>query len=105
MKPEYLDLPVIKDEEANEYQMQVGDDRAIIVFRETPLQIALLHTEVDPPLEGKGAGSAIIEKVLTLIEESGKSLIPLCPFVLAYIKRNPAWWRIVDERYKDVAQG
>lgn len=44
-----------------------------------------------------GASTAVIEKTLAAIEESGKKLNPLCPLVVAYIKRHPEWKRIVAD--------
>ena len=77
--------------------MKVGEDLATIMYRELPGKIALLHTEVEAALEGKGAATAIIEKALDYIEKNELKLIPLCPLVVAYIKRHPEWNRIVTE--------
>lgn len=58
-------------------------------------EIILTHTEVPPALAGMGIGSILVEKVLRDIERLDLRLVPLCPFVVAYIKRHPAWKRIV----------
>ena len=44
---------------------------------------------------------SIIEKTLDYIERNNSKLIPLCPMVVAYIKRHPEWKRIVDESVKN----
>lgn len=54
----------------------------------------------EPELAGKGAASAVVEKTLHYIEASGKTLLPFCPYVFAYIKRHPEWKRIVDKHFK-----
>jgi predicted GNAT family acetyltransferase len=51
--------------------------------------IYLTHTEVPQALEGKGVGSALIQKVLHYIREDELKMAPLCPFVAVYIKRHP----------------
>jgi predicted GNAT family acetyltransferase len=56
---------------------------------------------VPPILEGKGVATAIIEKTLNYIEQNNLRLIPLCPMVVAYIKRHPEWKRIVDQSVKE----
>lgn len=61
--------------------------------------LALVHTEVDPSLEGHGIGSKLVEGVLTYIEEHNLTIIPLCPFVSAYLKRHPDWNRVVSTSY------
>ena len=40
-------------------------------------------------------GSQLVEKTLQDIERQGLRLVPLCPFVAAYIKKHPEWRRIV----------
>lgn len=57
--------------------------------------IYLTHTEVPPPLEGKGVGMQLVHKSLTDIERQGLRVVPMCGFVVAYIKRHPEWERIV----------
>lgn len=97
MKEEYQSLRLIKNTNENRFEMKVGESLAIIMYRELPRKIALMHTEVEPALEGKGAATAIIEKALDYIEKNNLKLIPLCPLVAAYIKRHPEWNRIVTE--------
>ena len=100
MKEEYQSLELIKNSNEGRFEMKVGDNLAIIMYRELSGKIALLHTEVEPALEGKGAATAIIEKALDYIEKNGFKLIPLCPLVVAYIKRHPEWNRIVTDLHE-----
>lgn len=58
--------------------------------------IALTHTEIDPSQEGKGVGSKLVEEVLQFVEEQNLKVVPLCPFVSAYLKRHPDWNRVVS---------
>ena len=51
--------------------------------------IYLTHTEVPQSLEGNGLGSTIIKKTLDYIREKQYDLVPLCPFVAAYLKKHP----------------
>jgi predicted GNAT family acetyltransferase len=95
MKEEYQSLELVKNDTLNRFEMRVGENIAIIEYKELPGKIALLHTEVEPALEGKGVGTAIVEKTLDYIEKNKLKLIPLCPLVVAYIKRHPEWNRIV----------
>ncbi|MBS1512318.1 MAG: N-acetyltransferase [Bacteroidetes bacterium] len=96
MKTEYEQLALVKNDHLHRFEMMVGDSRVIIVFEQDNFTIKLLHTEVPPELEGKGAATAIIEKTLEYIEHNHLRLIPLCPFVIAYIKRHPQWKMLLD---------
>ncbi|MFD2564987.1 GNAT family N-acetyltransferase [Aquimarina rubra] len=51
--------------------------------------VYLTHTEVPVTMEGKGLGSTIVKKTLNYIQEKGYKMIPLCPFVAAYLKKHP----------------
>jgi predicted GNAT family acetyltransferase len=97
MKEEYKNLELVINEAGNRFEMIVDGYIAFIEFKQYPGKIALLHTEVPPQLEGKGAATAIIEKAVAYIEKSNLKLIPLCPMVVAYIKRHPLWNRIVGD--------
>jgi predicted GNAT family acetyltransferase len=57
--------------------------------------VYLTHTEVPYELEGRGIGTQLVEKVLADIENNQMHVVPLCPFVSAYIRKNPEWKRIV----------
>jgi predicted GNAT family acetyltransferase len=52
--------------------------------------IALLHTEVDPTLRRRGLGSALVEGALADVRRRGLRIVPLCPFVDAYVRGHPA---------------
>ena len=102
MKEEYKPLDLVKNDAANRFEMNVDGNTAIIEYKEYPGKIALLHTEVPLQLEGKGAATAIIEKTLDYIENKNFKLIPLCPMVVAYIKRHPEWKRIMDKGISNI---
>jgi len=97
MKEEFTPLELVKNETAQRFEMNVTNAVAIIEYKQTNNKIHLIHTEVPQELEGKGAATAIIEKALAYIEKNQLKLVPLCPFVAAYIKRHPEWKRVLEE--------
>lgn len=100
MLDEYKNLELLDNAAGHRFEMKTPVGDAFIEYRKAPGRITLLHTEVDPALEGKGAASAIVEKTLAFIEASHLKLIPLCPYVVSFLKRHPEWNRIVDEPAK-----
>lgn len=99
MKPEFENIPLVKNEEDKRFQIEFNGHLAFIDYKETSHQIALIHTEAASELAGTGAAAALVEKTLHHIEESGKKLLPFCPYVFAFIKKHPDWKRIVDEKF------
>ena len=79
-----------------QYEFRIGNYTPKIEYiKSINGEIYLTHTEVPRELEGKGIGSQLFEKTLQDIERQGLRLVPLCPFVAAYIKKHPEWRRIV----------
>lgn len=54
-----------------------------------PGKVIFTHTEVDPAFEGQGVGSALAVGALDQVRASGERVVPLCPFIRAYIERHP----------------
>lgn len=99
MKPEFVEIPLIKNEIKKRFEIEIDRHFAFINYGEREHQIALVHTEAAPELAGSGAAAAVVEKTLNYIKESGKKLLPFCPYVFAFIKKHPEWKAIVDEKF------
>ncbi len=81
--------------EKKEYFIDLKEYKPKIEYIKTTDKIFLTHTEVPTELEGKGIGSIMVKFALEDIDKQGLKLVPLCPFVAAYIKRHPEWRRLV----------
>ena len=51
--------------------------------------MTLPHTEVDPSVDGRGIGSALVAGVLAAARERGLTVLPYCSFVRHYIQQHP----------------
>ena len=60
----------------------------------------LTHTEVPSALEGRGVGTALVRAALAHVRAEGAQVMPLCPFVVAYVKRHPEDADLVHERFR-----
>lgn len=58
-------------------------------YRADGKRITLYHTEVEPGYEGKGLGDELARVALGEVRRRGLVLVPLCPFIAAYIRRHP----------------
>ena len=50
--------------------------------------IDILHTEVARGHEGKGYGTTLVRGVLDDVRAQHKTVIPTCPYALAFIRRH-----------------
>ncbi len=86
---------LIDNEEAKQYEIQIGDSIARIEYIKANDKIFLTHTEVPVALEGQGVASAIVKQVLEEVQKNDWTLVPMCPFVAGYIQRHPEWRSLV----------
>lgn len=47
-----------------------------------------VHTKVDPAFEGRGLATELIRAALDRTRAAGLEIVPVCPFVKAYIARE-----------------
>jgi uncharacterized protein len=82
---------VVDDPEELRYELWL-DDRLAGQIRYTIREdgtVVLVHTEIDPSLEGRGLGNVLVQGALDDLRERRIEYIPLCPFVRAYLQRHP----------------
>ena len=60
-----------------------------------PGLITLMYTEIDPAFEGQGVGSRFAAAVLDDIRGRSLRVLPMCPFVRAFIQRHPEYADLV----------
>jgi predicted GNAT family acetyltransferase len=90
---------LVHNKERHQYEFHINGNMAKIEYLKPNHEtVFLTHTEVPAVLGGKGVGSELVRQVLADVAESGAFVVPLCPFVKAYIMRHPEWQRIVSKR-------
>ncbi|HEX6676671.1 MAG TPA: GNAT family N-acetyltransferase [Actinomycetes bacterium] len=81
---------VADNPQALRYELWLGTTRAgLIEYRAKPGVVFLVHTEVDPALAGQGLGERLVAGALADLRTRGLKLVPICPFVRAYLRRHP----------------
>ena len=88
---------VVHDNPAElQYELRSGCEVVgLIRYRREPGAIALVHTDVDPDLEGTGAAGELVEGALLDLRSRGLRVIPICPYVRSWIGRHPAYADLV----------
>ncbi len=94
-----MDLAQLKttyNEAEHRFELQIEGQLARIDVKEgSKRRLYLIHTEVPEALGNRGVGHKMVREALNWVEENHLKLIPLCPFVRAYVKQN------LDD-YKDI---
>jgi hypothetical protein len=93
-------LTVTDNQQQQRYEISLDGELAISQYRRAGDQITFLHTEVPKALEGRGVGSALVRAELDDARAKGLTVVPVCPFVRAFIVRHPEYLDIVEARHR-----
>jgi uncharacterized protein len=78
------------------YELWLGDRRAgFIQYLTEQGTVLLVHTEIDPAFSGQGLGDRLVASALGDLRARGLKLVPVCPFVRAYLRRHPGYADLV----------
>ncbi len=86
-----MNYPLIHNESENQYEFDIKDEKALLKYIQQGNALALVHTEVPPDLENQGIAHQLVEKSLDDIRSKGEKIIPICPFVVSFLERNPQY--------------
>lgn len=91
------DVTVSDNPDRKRYEAHL--DGALAGFAEYQLTdelIVFTHTEVDQAHEGQGVGGALVRTALDEVGSEGtRKVLPVCPFVTAWIERHPGYADLV----------
>ena len=85
---------VTRNEDEHRWEARIGDELAgFAAYQLTDELIVFTHTEVEPAFEGRGA---LARHALDEVAEEGtRKVMPLCPFIKAWIARHPDYRPLV----------
>ncbi|MGY1744209.1 GNAT family N-acetyltransferase [Blastococcus sp. SYSU D00695] len=75
-----------------------GELAAIAEYIRTPELVVLTHTEVLPGFAGRGIPSELVRRALDSIRGEQMRVLPLCPFVAAWMGRHAAEYGDLEYR-------
>lgn len=96
------DLKVTRNDDESRYELHVTDEShddtlaGHIVFEQGEGRIRMIRTEIEPAFRGQGLGETLASDALADIARRGDTIVPLCPFVSAYLQKNEVAGAIVE---------
>lgn len=94
-------MTVTENAERERYEIHVdGSLAGFAEYRGRGDTRTFTHTEVDERFEGQGVGSKLVHDALEDARARGLRVIPMCPFVRAYMGRHPEYLDLVDPRLR-----
>lgn len=94
------DDAVRHNEPAARFEMDAGTGTAVLEYRRSASSMVFLHTEVPPEAQGRGTGGELVRAALDYAREHKLRVVPLCPFVSAYIRRHKEYLDVVPPEHR-----
>ncbi len=89
---------VVHEEESSRFTLSRDGHVAVLEYQLFTDKVVFTHTEVPRELEGSGVGGSLVRTGLEWARERGLRVVPVCPFVAAYIRRHPEFVDLVRRR-------
>jgi predicted GNAT family acetyltransferase len=85
---EQPELEVVREPENDRFVIHTEGETAVLDYQLFKDKIVFMHTGVPTTLEGRGIGSRLVKYGLEWARTEGLRVVPVCPFVAAYIQRH-----------------
>lgn len=83
-----------------EHRYEIHVDGALAgftVYESGDTFLAFVHTEVDDAYAGQGLAKVLVTETLDDVRKRGLAVLPFCPYVRAFIGKNPEYVDLVPE--------
>jgi uncharacterized protein len=95
-----MEISISENSDKKRFESKVDGAWAFIEYIRVENKMYLTHTEVPSAMEGKGIASLLVKHALDIIAKEERKLVPLCPFVAAYVKKHPEYEGLLAAGYK-----
>lgn len=88
---------IVHNETDHRYEVWSGGKVAgFAEYEQTGDQVVFTHTEIDRAFAGQGLGKVLAAGALDDVVAHGQVIVPVCPFIVGYVKKNSQY----DEHVK-----
>ena len=77
------------DTDAHRFEVRTEAGTAFLAYNLAAGLIVFTHTEVPEAMEGQGIGGALARAGMEYARAEGRKVVPICPFVAAWLRRHP----------------
>ncbi|MDB5443958.1 MAG: acetyltransferase [Phenylobacterium sp.] len=94
-------LEVVDNAAAHRFEISLDGQTAFAEYSLVHGAVILPHTVVPEAFEGKGVGSRLAAYAMQYARDHELKVIPLCPFMAAYMKRHAETHDLVHRLYRE----
>ncbi|MGB3716041.1 MAG: GNAT family N-acetyltransferase [Candidatus Promineifilaceae bacterium] len=99
MELEIDKITVVNNAADSRFEVQQGGHLAVIDYYREGNNIVFTHTGVPDAIGGQGIASKMAKTALEYARSTDLGVVPLCPFVKAYIRRHPKYQELVSKDF------
>lgn len=75
----------------NRFELDLGNEKAILIYMIKAELFILLHTEVPPAFEGRGIAAQLARAALEYAKDQGLKVRSYCSYTTYYIEKHPEY--------------
>jgi len=91
-------LVVIHNEAEERFETWIDGQLSKLDYMQDGNTIVMTHVGVHPEHRGRGVAGKLTEVALEYAKEKSFRVIPMCPYIAAYIRRNPQYEDLTRQR-------
>jgi predicted GNAT family acetyltransferase len=96
---------VVNNEKLHRFETDVEGETAVLEYRVRDGALWLLHTDVPEKGQGKGIAGALARAAFDHARAKGEPVVPMCSFVVSYLKRHPELMEQIQPEYRSRVAG
>jgi uncharacterized protein len=91
-------LEIIHNEAENRFETWIDNQLSKLDYLQDGNIMVMTHVDVYPEHRGQGIAGKLTQVALEYAKEKSFRVIPMCPYVAAYIRRNPRYGDLTKQR-------
>ena len=96
------DVVVRNDADNHRYVLELdGEPAGLTVYHVRGGRYYFVHTEINAGHGGEGLGSVLVQGALDDVRARGETIVPICPFVTAWLARHSDYQDLIDQAALD----
>ena len=91
-------LDVIHNEAEDRFETWIDNQLSKLDYMQDGNTIVMTHVGVHPEHRGQGVAGKLTEVALEYARKKSLRVIPMCPYIATYIRRNPKYEDLTRQR-------
>jgi predicted GNAT family acetyltransferase len=90
-------MGITNNQNLNRFEVSLDEGTGFLCYRIESDTMHLLYVEVPPEARGHGVAAELSRAALELAKERGLKVVPVCSYVVAYLRRHPEYSEMVRD--------